>query len=190
MYRASADPNVTAELHALDVSTAKGATTVGILLGCSVLFLVALVVTFFSGPPPGMEDFVWTMPVGAAAFAVLAYLVQRKRRRRLQIVRHGDVVRLVIADAGVELEFPLECRGSQWTAYINRVPTYEVYLQLIDGKKRSVMLHVVRGAIHGEQTNWFANDLDKSVTGLGVFDVSGAGTLATIREWVEKEKSE
>jgi hypothetical protein len=87
----------------------------------------------------------------------------------------------------VELEFPLECHGSQWTAYINRLPTYEVYLQLVDGKKRSVMLHEVRGSIYGEQKNWFPNDLDKSVSG-SVFDVSGAGTLATIREWVEKEK--
>ena len=155
------------------------------IFALSLICLVAYVVTIFAGAPPEIEAWKWTMPAGAAAFALPAYLLHRSRRRRLRITRHGDAIKLAVPEAALELDFPLECRGTQFIMRVNRVPMHEVFLQLVDGKRRGVVLHETRGAIHGPERNWFKETLDRTVPSQQ-FDVSGAGTLAEVRDWVER----
>jgi hypothetical protein len=183
MYRT--DPKATSELYALSISTSKGGNLVGLLLGVSILFAVAYLVTIFAGAPPGVEGFTWTMPVGAILFAVPAYLVQRKRRRKLSIIKRGEGLRLLVADAGVELEFPLECRGTQFTTRLNNLPIHEVFLQLVDRNRRAITLHTTRGAAHGPQDDWALPAIDRETVRSDAFDAP-ASSLAEVRRMVER----
>ena len=181
MYRESADTNVTTEIHALELSTANGRFKVGTFASLSVLLFVLWAGIQYALPQE-IRAWLGTVP---AAFGIAAYVLQRKRRRRLRILRHGDALRLVVPDAGVELEFPLECRGCQLATHANSVSTYELYLQLVDGRKRSLLLREVRGTKAGPQTDWFPDNLNRSLV-TGSLDVSVPGTLATVRGWVEQ----
>jgi hypothetical protein len=186
MYRTSADPNVREELHTLGVSTSKGSGLVGLLGGLALCSLVSLAVLYFKSEPGEVVEAQWVCGILTVLFTIPTYLLQRRRARTLHIFRHGETVHLVVDNTGVDLTFPLTCHGTQFSTRVNRVPSYEVFLQLIDGQKRSVSLHESRGAIHGPQEGWFPGDTDRSTTSQGAFDVSGAGTLAQIRGWVER----
>jgi hypothetical protein len=114
---------------------------------------------------------------------LLAAVLHQRRRLSLRVERIGDRSRLVIDRAGVVLDFPITCHGKQFESRVGRVPINEVYLQLVDANRRAILLHETRGAIYGPQEAWFKDDVDRSVAS-PLFDVSGAGVLAKVRDWV------
>ena len=180
-YRDSAKP-ASEILETYDVSTSKGGEALGCLGAIVILFLVALGVSVFMGTPRELEGWVWTFPVGAVVFALPTVWLWQKRKRKMHVVRDGDTLKLVV-DGEVDITFPLTTSGSQMTERIRGVPMYHVYLKLVGREGRGVVLHEIRGAIHGEQTGWF-DVIDKSAPA-AAFDVSGKGQAALIRHRVE-----
>jgi hypothetical protein len=184
-YRSNADPRKVEELFTLSISTAKGRELVGVIGALSIVFWVALAVTIFSGAPPEIEAWAWTMPTLGVIFGAIAYGVHLRRRRALSIRRVGDAIELVIFRENVTLEFPLTPHGSQSTVHVRGAPMYEVYLQLVGKNRQAITLHETRGTIHGPQNGWYPNDIDRSLAS-PLFDVSGAGTLAKIIARIEE----
>jgi hypothetical protein len=185
MYRTSAKPAPGVEtLHELPLNTAKGGGLVGFLLAMAIICGVVLGVSVVRGAPPGVEAWLWTMPVGAAVFGALAFAVNRTRRRTLRIVKQERVRRLVV-DGMVELTFPLRVRGDQTTVHMRGVPMHHVYLQLIDVAGRAVSFHEVRGAIHGARRGWPDNGLDPSRPGPEL-DAKTFADLPNLKAWVEE----
>ena len=183
-YRQNNDPNVDEELHALDVSTAKGGALVGVLGAVAICFAVAAVVFYFGDAPPEMQNVEIGCGVAAVAFAVQAWFFHSKRRRHLRIVRHGEHVRLEVASDGVLLDLPLVLHGMQMRSPVGRTSMTEVYLQLVDAKGRAVMLRETRGAAYGRYETWFPDDIDRSVRSTR-YDLGGLNTAANVRSWIE-----
>lgn len=180
-YRDSAKP-APEVLETWDVSTSKGGEAMGCLGAMVILFLVALGVSVFAGTPRELEGWVWTFPVGAALFAIPTVWLWKTRKRKMHVVRDGEALKLVV-DGEVDITFPLTASGSQMTERIRGVPMYHVFLKLVGREGRGVVLHEVRGAIHGEQRDWF-DVVDKTAPAVA-FDVSGKGQAALIRYRVE-----
>jgi hypothetical protein len=187
MYRTSADPNTTEIVYTQDVSTAAGKHSVGILAALSIICLVMLGVTLFAGAPREIQGKEWLMALGAAIFGVPAGLVYSRRARVLTIERHGESLYLRVD--GTELSFPIRCGGTQVTHYVNGIPMYEVVLQLVDDKRRAIVLSETRGAIHGKQDPWFTNTIDGTVKSQA-FEAKKLGGAIKLRSAVEKWNEE
>jgi hypothetical protein len=184
MYRQSVDPNVTEELYALKVRTAKGGGLAGLVGGLMVCGLVTVAVLWFSGDPTVTEARNYTA-IGSAVLAAVTFWLQGRRVRPLRIVRHGPETKLIAAEA--EIVFPLECHGLVLMLPVGRIRLPHVYLQLVDRNKRAIVLSHVRGTIYGAQPGW--DDLPplrRDVTSAQVFEVSGRETLSATRSKVEE----
>jgi hypothetical protein len=186
-YRVAAakEPVPVETLLTLPVSTARGRDSVGCLGAIGVLFGCGVVALFMDldDAPPNVARWMWTLAAGMVLFFALALYVHSRRRRVLRITRQGEERRLGVG--GTVLTFPLRLRGTQVTVHVNGVPLHHVHLQCIDASGRAVYLHETRGAIHGKAADWFDDGLEKDRPG-PQFDVAGAGTLADLRQRIER----
>jgi hypothetical protein len=181
VYREPASP--TPEILAsFTVSTLKGGETVGCLGAVVIIFLVTFVVSLVAGAPPEIEPWIWTFPVAAGVFALPTAWIWYGRRRRLEIVRAGDVVRLLVA-GGPTLTFPLTVSGNQSAFHVRGVPMHHVYLKLVDGAGHAVLVREIRGAIHGSEDDWLVT-IDSNTPAAG-YEVGRLGDAARIRKQVE-----
>jgi hypothetical protein len=172
-------------LHTLAVSTARGRHIVAMLSVAAILCAVSLVVLLVKVRDTSrIDSWVWaSLPLGAVAFGGLAFLVQHRRRRTLQITKQENVRKLVVD--GAELTFPLRVCGTQITVHVRGAPMHYVHLQCVDEARRAVFFREVRGTIHGRHDVWPDNGLDPSSPG-PAFDVGGTTALADLRRRIER----
>ena len=182
-YRENAIPS-SETLHDFPVSTRRGHALVVTLGVIAMFLLVAAAVTIFAGAPPAIEGWKWPMTAAGALALVGAIVLHQLRRRRLLIVRTGDVLHLIVEREEVRLAFPLAISGDQMTTRVNGIPMYEVWLKLVDAShQRGIFLGETRGAIHGAQEDWLTG-IDKTVA-CDRFEVGRVGLLAELRAAVE-----
>jgi hypothetical protein len=170
-------------VESFGVSTKKGAALTGILLAVALIFGVLFGVTVAAGAPPEIEKIAWTFPVGMLLFAVPTVWLWQTRKRTLQIVRVGDKVQLVVPGFS-ELTFPLALSGNTAVMRMNGIPIHHVYLKLVDGEGRGLLIEEVRGAIHGGLPEWF--DAIDRTTRADAYEVRRIGDAARLRSRVEE----
>jgi hypothetical protein len=159
------DPQPASEtLYVFAVSTHRGLAGVVLLGVIATIVLVAAGVSIFVGAPPGFEAATRPMIIVGVLALAAATVLHRRRLRRLHITRVGDQHFLTIERESVRLLFPLGFSGDQLKTKVGRIPTYDVWLKLVDRDRRGgIFLTETRGAAYGPQRGWLTG-IDRTVS--------------------------
>jgi hypothetical protein len=157
------------------VRTRAGRVMVGVCAAIGAAGLITALSTFAGA------TFVWArwwqMAIGVAGVAG-AVVAHRARCRLLQIVRDGEVHRLVVAGSRIDLAFPLRIGGTQVRCQVKRDVYHEVWLELVAAGGGGIALVETRGPREGPVLGWF----EGMVTGLwpAPFHVIRVGGIAEL----------